>query len=189
MRHVREVLRLKFVGGVPTREIAHRIGVAASTVRATIKRFQAAGLSWPLPAALEARLFPEAGTKQGHRDQSARGEEYSPPAEDRPSFLATSFALASPYSRAEFSWTKASKGLPLTVSLHIPAYWTSEQAFAVFELVDDLREAIWRCYAMQLQDQYRDQLQPPTTMASRRSDARCHAKNEAAETPPYFFHP
>src|SRR3981081_4521162 len=49
MRPVREVLRLKFVGGVPIREIARRIGVAASTVRATIRRFQAAGLSWPLP--------------------------------------------------------------------------------------------------------------------------------------------
>ena len=49
MRHVREVLRLKFVGGVPIREIARRIGVAASTVRATLARFQAAGLSWPLP--------------------------------------------------------------------------------------------------------------------------------------------
>jgi transposase-like protein len=74
MRQVREVLRLKFVGGVPTREIARRIGVAASTVRTTISRFQAAGLSWPLPdeltdAALEARLFPDAGTKQGHRRQ------------------------------------------------------------------------------------------------------------------------
>ena len=73
MRQVREVLRLKFVGGVPTREIAHRIGVAPSTVR-TIRRFQAAGLSWPLPdemtdAALEARLFPEDGTRQGHRRQ------------------------------------------------------------------------------------------------------------------------
>jgi transposase-like protein len=72
MRHVREVLRLKFVGGVPTREIARRIGVAASTVRATLKRFQASGLSWPLPeemtdAALEERLFANAGTKQGHR--------------------------------------------------------------------------------------------------------------------------
>ena len=48
--------------------------MAPSTVRATLKRFQAAGLSWPLPdeltdAALEARLFPEAGTKQGHRRQ------------------------------------------------------------------------------------------------------------------------
>jgi transposase-like protein len=47
MRQVREVLRLRFVGGVSTREIARRIGVAASTVRATVKRFQAAGLSWP----------------------------------------------------------------------------------------------------------------------------------------------
>jgi hypothetical protein len=28
MRQVREVLRLKFVGGVPTREIARRLGVA-----------------------------------------------------------------------------------------------------------------------------------------------------------------
>ena len=35
MRQVREVLRLKFAG-VPTREIARRIGVAASTARATI---------------------------------------------------------------------------------------------------------------------------------------------------------
>jgi transposase-like protein len=74
MRQVREVLRLQFVGGVPIREIARRIGVAASTVRTTIKRFQAAGLSWPLPdemtdAALEARLFAAAGTKQGHRRQ------------------------------------------------------------------------------------------------------------------------
>lgn len=74
MRQVREVLRLKFVGGVPTREIARRIGVAASTVRETIRRFQAAGLSWPLPKelsdlALEAKLFAAAGTKQGHRHQ------------------------------------------------------------------------------------------------------------------------
>jgi transposase len=74
MRHVREVLRLKFVGGVPIREIARRVGVAASTVRATINRFQAAGLSWPLPeeltdAALEAKLFAHAGGKQGYRRQ------------------------------------------------------------------------------------------------------------------------
>jgi transposase len=74
MRHVREALRLKFLGGVPTREIARRIGVAPSTVRTTIRRFQAAGLSWPLPddmtdAALEVRLFPETGTRAGHRRQ------------------------------------------------------------------------------------------------------------------------
>ncbi len=74
MRQVREVVRLKVVGGVSTREIARRIGVAPSTVRETIRRLQAAGLSWPLPeeltdAALEARLFGDAGTKQGHRRQ------------------------------------------------------------------------------------------------------------------------
>jgi Sigma-70, region 4 len=72
MRQVREVLWLQFVGGVPTREIARRIGLAPSTVRTTIKRFEAASLSWPLPdgptdAALEARLFADAGTKRGHR--------------------------------------------------------------------------------------------------------------------------
>jgi len=75
MRQVREVLRLKFVGGVPTREIGRRIGIAPSTVRTTIRRFQAAGLSWPLPddvtdAALEAKLFPETGSKHGHRRES-----------------------------------------------------------------------------------------------------------------------
>jgi hypothetical protein len=72
MRQVREVLRLKFIGGVSTREIARRIGVAASTVRETLRRFAAAGLRGPLPdemtdAALGAWLFSNVGTKQGHR--------------------------------------------------------------------------------------------------------------------------
>jgi transposase len=48
MRQVREILRLKLVGGLATREVARRVGVAASTVRATLKRFGASGLSWPL---------------------------------------------------------------------------------------------------------------------------------------------
>lgn len=74
MRQVREILRLKFVGDVPLREIARRVGVVASTVRATVQRFEAAGLTWPLPdemtdAALEERLFAPTGTKQGHRRQ------------------------------------------------------------------------------------------------------------------------
>ena len=48
--------------------------VAPTTVRTTLERFQAAGLSWPLPeeltdVALEAKLFAAAGTKQGHRRQ------------------------------------------------------------------------------------------------------------------------
>jgi transposase len=71
MRRVRDVIRLK-EAGVSVREIARRVDAAPSTVRETIKRVVAAGLTWPLPAgmtdtALEARLFANAGTKLGHR--------------------------------------------------------------------------------------------------------------------------
>jgi hypothetical protein len=38
---VREIPRLKFVGDVSIGEIARRVGVAASTVRTTNKRFEA----------------------------------------------------------------------------------------------------------------------------------------------------
>jgi choline dehydrogenase-like flavoprotein len=50
MRQAREIIRLKFSACVPAREIARRLGVAASTVRETLKRFESAGLVWPLPA-------------------------------------------------------------------------------------------------------------------------------------------
>jgi transposase len=71
MRHVRAVMRLNSAG-VPTREIARLVGSAPSTVRLTIRRFEAAGLTWPLPddmtdAALEARLFASAGAGPGIR--------------------------------------------------------------------------------------------------------------------------
>src|SRR5947208_1005893 len=71
MRQVRDVLRLN-AAGVSGNEIARRVGVAASTVRLTLKRLTAAGLGWPLPAettdaVLEAQLFTAVGTKQGHR--------------------------------------------------------------------------------------------------------------------------
>ena len=59
--------------------------------------------------------------------------------------------------------TKTQTGLPLTVALQIPTYWTPEQAFAVFDLISDLRDAIWQCYGLQLIEQYRDQLQPSAT--------------------------
>ena len=52
MRRAREVLRLKLAAGVSAREIARRLALAPSTVRATIERFAAAGLSWPLPEPL-----------------------------------------------------------------------------------------------------------------------------------------
>jgi hypothetical protein len=42
MRHMRDVIRLKSAG-MSTREIARRMGTAPSTVRLTIRRFEAAG--------------------------------------------------------------------------------------------------------------------------------------------------
>ena len=71
MRRVREVFRLGF-GGISKHEIARRTGLAASTVRETLARFKAAGLDWPLAESitegdLEAALYKNVGTKQGHR--------------------------------------------------------------------------------------------------------------------------
>jgi len=63
--------------------------------------------------------------------------------------------------------TKTSSGLPLTIPLEIPAYWTPEQAFAVVELLDDLRDRIWAHYSAQLLDQYREQY---TSADSHRTD-------------------
>jgi hypothetical protein len=55
----------------------------------------------------------------------------------------------------------------LTLPLAIPAYWTPEQAQAVIELLDDLRERIWAHYQLQLIDLYREQgfdgIDPPDT--------------------------
>src|SRR4249920_1337571 len=72
MRHVREIIRLKFSVSVPTRDIARRLGLASSTVRETLKRFEGSGLSWPLPdgmmdAALEEALYANRRSKRGHR--------------------------------------------------------------------------------------------------------------------------
>lgn len=44
---------------------------------------------------------------------------------------------------------------PLTVG--VPRTWTPEQALAVFELIDDLRDKIWALYSCQLQALLRDQ--------------------------------
>jgi hypothetical protein len=51
-------------------------------------------------------------------------------------------------------------GLQYAVPLAIPTYWTPEQAIAVFELVDDLREQIWSIYQTDLQQMTRQQRQP-----------------------------
>ena len=69
--------------------------------------------------------------------------------------------------------TKTSNGLPLTIPLEIPAYWT----LAVVELLDDLRDRIWAHYSAQLLDQYREQYGPAdvitlTISRSRQFDGR-----------------
>jgi hypothetical protein len=53
----------------------------------------------------------------------------------------------------------------LTIPFPIPAYWTPEQALAVAELLDDLRELIWAHYGMQLIDEYHEQNMPKSSAA------------------------
>ena len=65
MRHVRDVLRLQWAGGLSDRKIAHSLRVSRPTVAASVRRAPAVGVSWPLPealeeAALERLLFPAA---------------------------------------------------------------------------------------------------------------------------------
>ena len=72
MRHVREIIHLKFGANMSTREIARRLGVAPSTARETLKRFTAAGLNFEQAAsmsepALEAALYAMSKSKRGHR--------------------------------------------------------------------------------------------------------------------------
>jgi hypothetical protein len=51
------------------------------------------------------------------------------------------------------------RGLPFL----IPDDWTPEQAQAVFEVLDDLRERIWEHYALPLQELYQQQRMPDET--------------------------
>src|SRR5665213_3474409 len=72
MRRVREILRYRSEQGLGHKAISYRVGAAPSTVRETLRRTEAAGLTWPLgeevsDAVLEAALYRAAGTKTGHR--------------------------------------------------------------------------------------------------------------------------
>jgi hypothetical protein len=62
MRFVREVMKLHREGSVPMREIARMTGLARSTVRDMVLRFERSDLTWPVPAEisdaeLEGRLY------------------------------------------------------------------------------------------------------------------------------------
>src|SRR5580700_11199153 len=63
MRTIREVLRLKWQCGLSDRDIAASCRISATTARDYVYRAKRAGLTWPLPDALqdeqlEQRLFP-----------------------------------------------------------------------------------------------------------------------------------
>ena len=61
--------------GVSAREIGRTLGVARSTIQDNLRRAQAGGIGWPVPAELtddilEQRLFARDGTKAGLRRRS-----------------------------------------------------------------------------------------------------------------------
>ena len=50
---------------------------------------------------------------------------------------------------------------PLSTTVPVvPPHWTPEQALAVFEWLQALRQALWTTYGPQLQQAWRDQLMP-----------------------------
>ena len=42
-------------------------------------------------------------------------------------------------------------------SITLPTHWSPEQAIAVFEILDELRDRIWERYGLQIQQVLRDQ--------------------------------
>ena len=51
-------------------------------------------------------------------------------------------------------------GLRGRIEFLIDPGWSPEQAFAVVELLDDLRNRIWAHYAIALSEEYRNQFAP-----------------------------
>lgn len=77
MRRVREILRYRFEQGLGHKAISVRVGAAPSTVRETLRRAAAAGLTWPLgedlgDSALEAALYHRRLDDRAHRPRRRR---------------------------------------------------------------------------------------------------------------------
>jgi|WetSurSiteA1Bulk_404760.scaffolds.fasta_scaffold19154_1 hypothetical protein len=53
-------------------------------------------------------------------------------------------------------WQNPPPRRPLTLPFDLPGYWTPEQALAVVELLDDLRERIASHYAVPLNEAMRE---------------------------------
>ena len=63
-----------------------------------------------------------------------------------------------------------SAGLPHAIPLPIPTYWTPEQAIAVFELVDEIRDIILAAYTNDIQEAARQQCQPASAESAAITD-------------------
>ena len=51
-------------------------------------------------------------------------------------------------------------GLPLTVPFSIPTYWSPNQALAIFEFIDEMRDIIAATYSTRLPDAARRRASP-----------------------------
>jgi hypothetical protein len=65
-----------------------------------------------------------------------------------------------PEASQEQVMTKTTTSLPLTISLQDPNLLDARTGLRGVHPVNDLRDALWQCYGLQLLDEYRDQLQP-----------------------------
>jgi hypothetical protein len=57
-----------------------------------------------------------------------------------------------------------------SLTIEIPRCWTAEEALAVFELIDDLRDKVWTIYADRLQTLLKDRQGCHDVDDSRRRD-------------------
>jgi len=53
------------------------------------------------------------------------------------------------------------------ILFRVPNYWTQEQAYAVYELLQDLCECILSHYSQEIIDEFREQHMPPDVDKSR----------------------
>jgi hypothetical protein len=53
-------------------------------------------------------------------------------------------------------------GLPPTIPLGVPTYWSADTALAVFDLIDQIRDIVLAVYGPDIQDAARQERQPPS---------------------------
>ncbi len=61
-------------------------------------------------------------------------------------------------------------GLPPTIPLGVPTYWSADTALAVFDLIDQIRDIVLAVYGPDIQDAARQERQPPSDETTTISD-------------------